>query len=88
MKSAVILSAGVGFLSIQSVDVQGPGTTATYRSVGQVACYMSVILSIGSILAGTILARQHRAGMHYSEDAVGFFPRLTLYPPDVHFGPT
>ncbi|KAI0763111.1 hypothetical protein BD413DRAFT_616559 [Trametes elegans] len=61
--SAVILTANVGFLAIQSVD-QG----RTDRSAGQIVSYISTLLSIGNILACTILARQHRPGAHLQAD--------------------
>ncbi|KAI0631090.1 hypothetical protein C8Q77DRAFT_183164 [Trametes polyzona] len=64
--SAVILTANVGFLAIQSVDVGTPD-----RSVGQVVSYISTLLSIGNIIACTILARQHRPASHlWTEQAV------------------
>ncbi|KAI0716498.1 hypothetical protein C8Q76DRAFT_724486 [Earliella scabrosa] len=56
--AAVILTANVGFLAIQSVDVAD-------RTPGQIISYISIILSIGNIFACTILARQHRPSMHY-----------------------
>lgn len=46
----------MAFLAIQSVDVvQTPA-----RSPAQIASYMSVITSVGTILVGLLLARQNR----------------------------
>ncbi|KAI1786725.1 hypothetical protein LXA43DRAFT_975618 [Ganoderma leucocontextum] len=67
--SAVILTANVGFLAIQSVDANGDPIPD--RSMGQIVSYMSTMFSIGNILACTILAWQHRRSEHhYAEDAV------------------
>ncbi|KAM5533359.1 hypothetical protein V8D89_012967, partial [Ganoderma adspersum] len=64
--SAVILTANVGFLAIQSVDANGPD-----RNMGQIVSYMSTLFSISNIVACTILAWQHRRSEHhYAEDAV------------------
>ncbi|KAI0366821.1 hypothetical protein BV20DRAFT_1055314 [Pilatotrama ljubarskyi] len=69
--SAVILTANVGFLAIQSVD-QG-GYAEPDRTTGQILSYISTLLSIGNIIACTILARQHRASSHlYAEDALDY----------------
>jgi hypothetical protein len=48
----VLLNVNVGFLAIQSVD-DGGG-----HSLSQVASYVSVISSFGSMLLGVNLARQ------------------------------
>ncbi|KAH9899341.1 hypothetical protein C8Q73DRAFT_724392 [Cubamyces lactineus] len=69
--SAVILTANVGFLAIQSVDQNGMPTP--YRSAGQVVSYISTILTIGNIIACTILARQHRPSSHlHADDALSY----------------
>jgi len=51
----VLLNVNVGFLAIQSVD-NGAG-----RSLAQIASYVSVISSFGSMLLGVNLARQSYA---------------------------
>jgi len=51
----VLLNVNVGFLAIQSVD-DGAG-----RSLAQIASYMSVISSFGSMLLGVNLARKSYA---------------------------
>ncbi|KAG2156892.1 uncharacterized protein EDB93DRAFT_874558 [Suillus bovinus] len=53
--ATVLLSVNVGFLAIQSVD-RGGG-----RSLSQVASYISVISSFGSMLLGVNIARQNYA---------------------------
>ncbi|KAI8976720.1 hypothetical protein BD414DRAFT_467138 [Trametes punicea] len=69
--STVILAVDVGFLAIQSID-QG-GNWTGHRSAGQIISYISTLLSIGNIIACTILARQHRSSAHlYAEDALNY----------------
>ncbi|OJA20151.1 hypothetical protein AZE42_08448, partial [Rhizopogon vesiculosus] len=53
--ATVLLNVNVGFLAIQSVD-NGAG-----RSLAQIASYVSVISSFGSMLLGVNLARQSYA---------------------------
>ncbi|KAL1949216.1 hypothetical protein VTO73DRAFT_11022 [Trametes versicolor] len=69
--SAVILTANVGFLAIQSVDQGGiPGPD---RSAGQIVSYISTLLSIGNIIACTVLGQQHRPTSHiYAIEAVEY----------------
>lgn len=66
LQTAVILSANVGFLAIQSVD--GSGFAESTRSVGQVISYISTLLSIGNIIACTILVRQHRSASAFRDN--------------------
>ncbi|KAI9067010.1 hypothetical protein FKP32DRAFT_1684141 [Trametes sanguinea] len=69
--STVILGANVGFLAIQSVD-QG-GNMVPHRSAGQIISYISTLLTIGNIIACTVLARQHRPSRHrHAEDALNY----------------
>ncbi|KAJ7185533.1 hypothetical protein C8R46DRAFT_1060901 [Mycena filopes] len=56
--STVVLTANVGFLAIQSVD-QG-GYLVLNRSPAQLASYLSVMYSIGSIMLGLLLVTQYR----------------------------
>ena len=51
----MLLNANVAFLAIPSVD---PGNHI--RTPAQLASYLSVITSIGSIVIGLLLLRQHR----------------------------
>jgi len=82
----VLLNANVAFLTIPSVD---PGNHT--RSPAQLASYLSVISSIGSIVVGLLLLRQHRTKPHDSteevekylrsrhRDALGFETLAILY---------
>ncbi|KAH6917975.1 hypothetical protein BKA70DRAFT_1175313 [Coprinopsis sp. MPI-PUGE-AT-0042] len=54
--ATVLLNANVAFLAIQSIDTQ----EGSYRSPVQVASYLSVVASIGSIVIGLLLVRQNR----------------------------
>jgi predicted Co/Zn/Cd cation transporter (cation efflux family) len=61
----VLLNVNVGFLAIQSVD-NGAG-----QSLSQIASYVSVISSFGSMLLGVKLARQsHVQGPNMVDNAV------------------
>ena len=72
-KSTIILSANVGFLAIQSVDQTGVANPD--RSMGQIISYISTLLSLGNIVACTILSAQHRKSTHrYAENAVRLSP--------------
>ncbi|EPS97095.1 hypothetical protein FOMPIDRAFT_1098563, partial [Fomitopsis schrenkii] len=62
--AAVLLTANVGLLAIQSVDTDKPD-----RSLAQIASYISTFLSLGNIILCTILARQHRLDAHMTADA-------------------
>ncbi|KAF9530150.1 hypothetical protein CPB83DRAFT_851058 [Crepidotus variabilis] len=55
--ATVLLNANVAFLAIQSVDMH---VRTSYRGPSQVASYVSVIASIGSIILGLLLIRQNR----------------------------
>ncbi|KAG2119383.1 hypothetical protein DEU56DRAFT_124637 [Suillus clintonianus] len=52
--ATVLLNANVGFLAINSVDVSG-------RSPTQVASYMSLVASMGSMILGLLLVSHNRA---------------------------
>ncbi|KAH6917978.1 hypothetical protein BKA70DRAFT_1554146 [Coprinopsis sp. MPI-PUGE-AT-0042] len=54
--ATVLLNANVAFLAIQSIDTQ----EGSYRSPAQLASYLSVVASIGSIIIGLLLVRQNR----------------------------
>lgn len=57
-QNTVLLNANVAFLAIQSIDnFSGhPG-----RSPAQIASFLSIVASFGSIILGLVLARKHRA---------------------------
>ncbi|KAJ4490178.1 hypothetical protein J3R30DRAFT_3360973 [Lentinula aciculospora] len=68
--NTVLLNANVAFLAIQSVDnsSDSPG-----RSPAQIASFLSIVASFGSIILGLVLARKHRAkAKDTAEDAAKF----------------
>ncbi|KAJ7603317.1 hypothetical protein FB45DRAFT_128286 [Roridomyces roridus] len=71
--STILLNANVGFLSIQSVD-QG-GNLPPGRSAAQIASYLSILISIGSVLLGLILIRQHRDRVETAREAADLITR-------------
>ncbi|KII87564.1 hypothetical protein PLICRDRAFT_42066 [Plicaturopsis crispa FD-325 SS-3] len=57
----VLLTANLSFLAIQSVDLTNEGGNAPPdRSATQLACYVSMVFTIGSIILGLLLVRQNR----------------------------
>ncbi|KAE9407934.1 hypothetical protein BT96DRAFT_808664, partial [Gymnopus androsaceus JB14] len=58
LQNTVLLNANVAFLAIQSIDnaSNNPG-----RSPAQIASFLSIVASFGSIILGLVLARKHRA---------------------------
>jgi len=52
-----MLNANVAFLAIQSIDEEA---TLPQRSAAQLASYVSILASIGSIILGLLLVRQNR----------------------------
>jgi hypothetical protein len=52
-KATVLLTTNVGFLAIQSVDT-------SHTTIVHQASYVSILSSMGSIILGLLLARQHR----------------------------
>ncbi|KAI0720680.1 hypothetical protein C8T65DRAFT_735633 [Cerioporus squamosus] len=72
--ATVILTTNIGFLAIQSVDMNGSvNAPIPDRSVAQILSYMSTVLSVGNIVACTVLARQHRPNAHvYAREAVDY----------------
>ncbi|KAK7026848.1 hypothetical protein VNI00_015390 [Paramarasmius palmivorus] len=60
----VVLNANVAFLAIQSVDEDTPSPN---KSPAQIASYLSVMASIGSIIIGLMLTRKNKAN---SKEAV------------------
>ncbi|KAJ3788474.1 hypothetical protein GGU10DRAFT_306920 [Lentinula aff. detonsa] len=68
--NTVLLNANVAFLAIQSIDdsSDSPG-----RSPEQIASFLSIVASFGSIILGLVLARKHRAkAKDTAEDAAKF----------------
>ncbi|KAJ7134863.1 hypothetical protein C8R44DRAFT_436792 [Mycena epipterygia] len=61
--ATVVLNANVAFLSIKSVDTL---TDNGHHSVEQIASYLSIVASIGSIVLGLLLVRQNRTKFHES----------------------
>ncbi|KAF8884903.1 hypothetical protein CPB84DRAFT_1850531 [Gymnopilus junonius] len=61
--ATVLLNANVAFLAIQSVDGSAPPHS---RSAMQRASYFSIITSIGTIILGLLLVRQHNTTLNSS----------------------
>ncbi|KAI9458569.1 hypothetical protein BJY52DRAFT_1169896 [Lactarius psammicola] len=68
--STVMLSANVGFLAI-------PGVVISFTSPAQIASYMSMEASVGSIVIGLLLVRHNRSKQ--KEDPAGATTYLTQY---------
>ncbi len=65
-QATVLLNANVAFLAIPSVD-NGPNDV----TAAQISSYLSIVTSIGSILLGLLLIRQHRVkAKETADDAV------------------
>jgi chaperone required for assembly of F1-ATPase len=61
----VLLNANVAFLAIPSVD-----SGDHVRTPAQLASYLSMVTSIGSIVIGLLLLRQHRTKPHDAAEEV------------------
>ena len=61
----MLLNANVAFLAIPSVD---PGDHT--RTPTQLASYISIVTSIGSVVIGLLLLRQHRTKPQDAADEV------------------
>lgn len=68
IQDTVILTANMAFLAIQSVD--NGGNLVPNRSVAQVASYISIVTSLGSILLSLLLIRQNRSKKNNAAEAV------------------
>ena len=55
-QATVLLNANVAFLAIQSVDSSG---SMGHRSNAQRASYLSIVDSVGAIVLGLLLVREH-----------------------------
>ena len=70
-QSTVLLNANVAFLAIPSVDNGNGNVTAA-----QISSYLSIVTSVGSILLGLLLIRQHRVkSKETAEEAVSLVAR-------------
>ena len=63
-QATVLLNANVAFLAIQSVDSSG---SMGHRSNAQRASYLSIVDSVGAIVLGLLLVREHS----YASSSVG-----------------
>ena len=61
----MLLNANVAFLAIPSVD---PGSHL--RTPAQLASFISIVTSIGSVVVGLLLLRQHRTKPHEAAEEV------------------
>jgi hypothetical protein len=70
-QATVILNANVGFLTIKNI-----GGTGNVPSAAEIASYLSMLTSTGSIITGLLLVRQNKTkDREESHKAVvGFFP--------------
>ncbi|KIK68525.1 hypothetical protein GYMLUDRAFT_35963 [Collybiopsis luxurians FD-317 M1] len=68
--NTILLNANVAFLAIQSIDNSSnkPG-----RSPAQIASFLSIIASFGSIIVGLVLTRKHRAKAKETAQEVAVF---------------
>jgi len=62
--ATVLLNANVAFLAIQSVDSSG---VEGHRSDAQRASYFSIVHSIGAIVLGLLLVRQHSTTLNSTQ---------------------
>ena len=60
VQATVLLNANVAFLAIQSVDISGP---VGPRSSAQKASYLSIVNSVGTIILGLLLVREHNTSL-------------------------
>ena len=74
----MLLNANVAFLAIPSVDVGN-----RVRTPAQLASYLSIITSVGSVVTGLLLLRQHRTKPQDSAEEVVSRPIRSLSPPSL-----
>ena len=72
-QATVLLNANVAFLAIQSVDSSG---AVGHRSNAQRASYFSIVNSIGAIVLGLLLIREHNTTLSVSR---AFFFRFIMF---------
>ena len=58
-QATVLLSANMSFLAIQSVD--NGGAKVKDRSAAQIASYISIVTSLGTVILSLLLVRQYRS---------------------------
>jgi len=75
----VLLNANVAFLAIPSVD---PGDRD--RSPAQLASYLSIVASVGSVVTGLLLLRHHMVKPHDAAEEVVSRPIRSLSPLSPH----
>ncbi|KAF4583408.1 hypothetical protein AB1N83_008525 [Pleurotus pulmonarius] len=74
--ATVLLNANVALLAIQSVD---DGGSDGIRTPVQISSYLSIAMSIGSIILGLLLVRQNRTeGKESAPEAMRFMSRHSL----------
>lgn len=61
-QATVTLNANVAFLSIQSIDSIDP----PFRHPAQIACYISIVFCIGSVVTGLLLLKANRTEFNVS----------------------
>ncbi|KAJ7109641.1 hypothetical protein C8R43DRAFT_1079700 [Mycena crocata] len=72
--ATVLLNADMAFLAIPTVD----NADHSSRSTGQIASYVSVVASLGSVIVGLILSRQNRdrkEAEDYIDEAADYLAR-------------
>ena len=71
----MLLNGNVGFLAIQSVD----SLDTKLSSAAQIASYLSIVASVGSILLGLLLRRQTKNKViHKVDDVVSYASKLPI----------
>ena len=75
----MLLNANVAFLAIPSVD---PGNHV--RTPAQLASYLSIITSVGSVVTGLLLLRKHRAELLDTAERVVSHPIRCLLLTSLH----
>ncbi|KAG6836585.1 hypothetical protein H0H93_006421 [Arthromyces matolae] len=64
--SSILLNANVAFLAIPSNDPSNNSVPQPHRTVAQIASYVSILTSFGSMMLALLLVRKHKA----KEDAI------------------
>jgi hypothetical protein len=74
LPATVLLSANMSFLAIQSVD--NGGAKVKDRSAAQIASYISIVTSLGTVILSLLLVRQYRSKGSVN-DAAKFLGKMT-----------
>ena len=81
-QATVLLNANMAFLSIQSVD--NGGQVVKDRSPAQIASYISIVTSVGSVILSLLLVRQNRSrNRQLMDEAVSISP--SWFKPHLNF---